>query len=711
MDKSWNFLKNNFSKGDQNILMQAMKACNIEVNTYEEALRECKSIYGNISYTDLLKKISTSLKISLKSEDLQSDRFMIGHIGYFLLKHDESFRLKFSSKELMPKDKEKFKLDFFLKLKTSEVFWLKIAMYVFWYYHMDVEYVEKSIDKNTDTADVVRNTFLVSVLPFATGFTSRIIGGIFRGAMFTAAIPAVGVALGVATSIYEINKFIEKSFVDKLPIHLTVVYLHLAHSYELSTIDEVKAILRTAIMNAIPKNVKGKYVWDDVRKGILQRIAPKLPVYDKKVVDCILANKSLLPSYPLETYIPHNVLKQIFKFNLKDLVDFIYGFDVPNADKSDFNMLGQFDYPKNILLVDYCFPYTKIHDLQYCLLSKEELDSSLTQLYYEFNGLNSKKLCLKNIEGHYKYIQLLDDQHFYNFSRRNCFDKMLYQDSNRIENYSKYADNVVYLTSKGISVYNGKEDEINRLKAEISSLKQRLIHLENSSLECENYKKRLQDQIEKCHRVKHDLEHLLGNIISPVKRYVKYKDNPKVKEEAFEKFKSSIHSYDILCKSWKILTQEEKHGELKKVSITEICEAFNNFTHKVDGVKHEIHNQISQEKDIYVYVSEHYELQVFSNIVSNLNAHAFVGVDRNRKLYSRISNDDVFVTISIENNGHPIEVNNPESLFQYRLPNKKGIGLSNIRDCMRYAKGDFRIEANTNNEYSTIYVLTFKIVK
>ena len=53
MDKSWNFLKNNFSKGDQNILMQAMKACNIEVNTYEEALRECKSIYGNISYTDL----------------------------------------------------------------------------------------------------------------------------------------------------------------------------------------------------------------------------------------------------------------------------------------------------------------------------------------------------------------------------------------------------------------------------------------------------------------------------------------------------------------------------------------------------------------------------------------------------------------------------------------------------------------------------------
>ena len=104
---------------------------------------------------------------------------MIGHIGYFLLKHDESFRLKFSSKELMPKDKEKFKLDFFLKLKTSEVFWLKIAMYVFWYYHMDVEYVEKSIDKNTDTADVVRNTFLVSVLPFATGFTSRIIGGIF----------------------------------------------------------------------------------------------------------------------------------------------------------------------------------------------------------------------------------------------------------------------------------------------------------------------------------------------------------------------------------------------------------------------------------------------------------------------------------------------------------------------------------------------------
>ena len=85
-------------------------------------------------------------------------------------------------------------------------------------------------------------------------------------------------------------------------------------------------------------------------------------------------------------------------------------------------------------------------------------------------------------------------------------------------------------------------------------------------------------------------------------------------------------------------------------------------------------------------------------------------MDENRKIYSRINNDDVSVTIFIENNGHPIEVDNPESLFQYRLPNKKGIGLSNIRYCMRYAKGDFRIESNINSEYSTIYMLTFKIV-
>ena len=712
MDKSWNFLKSNISKGEQNILMQAMKACDIGVNTYEEALRECENIYDSISYTDMLKKTSTSLNISLNSEDLQSDRLMIGYIGYFLFKHDESFRLKFSSKELMPKDKEKFKFEYFLKLKTSEVFWFKIAMYVFWYYHMDVESVVESIDKNTDMADVVKKTFIVSVLPFAVkGF----IGGILRGAMFTAAIPAIGVVLGgfgalVATSIYGINKFIDKSFVDKLPIHLTVVYLHITQSYELSTIDEAKAILRTAIMNAAPENVKGKYVWDDVRKGILQRIAKKLPVYDKKVVDCILANKSLVPSSPLETYIPQNILKQIFKFDLKNLVDFIYGFDVPNADKSDFNMLSQFDFPKNVLFVDYCFPYTQIHDLQYCLLNEEELDSSLTQLYYELNGLNSKVLCLKNIKGHYKYIQLLDEQHSYNFSRRSCFDKTPYQDSNRVENYSKYADNVVYLTNKGISVYNGKENEINRLKAEISSLKQRLVHLENLKSQCDNLKQQLSDQNERCHRVKHDLEHLLDDIIDPVRTYVAYYGKPKVMEEALERFKGSIHSYEVLCDSWKILTQEERYGDLKKVSMSEICKLLNDFIHKVDDVKHEIFNQISQEKDIFVYVSEHFELQVINNILRNFKEHAFVGMDRNRKLYSHISYDETSVTIFIENNGHPIEVDNPESLFQYRLPNKKGIGLSNIRDCMRYAKGDFRIESNINSEYCTIYVLTFKIV-
>ena len=702
MNRTWDFLKY-ASKSDQVILLQAMKVCNVKVNSYEEALNECEQMYGNMSYSDMLKKMSSSLNLSLSDKDFQSERLIIGHIGYFLLEHDESFRLQMSSRELLPSDKEKFKMEYFLKLKTSNVFWFKIAMYVFGYYHMDVENISDRIGENDSFSGLFRKSLLSSISPFAgIGIVSGVVGNIFKRGVFAApilgavAMPALGIAASVAACIYGFNKSINKAFVEKLPIHLSVIYFHIAQSFNISTIEEAKAILRIAIMNATNQDSDEMYVWDDVRKGLLQRIVKNLTVNNLDVVNRILKHKELIPSNSLNTYLPQRIINQILKFNKKDLIEFIYKFDVPNNIIRNYKLLESYNYSGKVLLKDYCFPVTRINAKRYCLLSDDKLKSLLTQLYYEINNLDSIKLCLREISGHYEFVQVL--------SAPRVKDMSSY--------YGKYANTIVYCSNNTVYAKSLIEvDDIKLLKTEIAELKKRLCDLENSSLECENYKKRLQDQIEKCHRVKHDLEHLLGNIISPVKRYVKYKDNPKVKEEAFEKFKSSIHSYDILCKSWKILTQEEKHGELKKVSITEICEAFNNFTHKVDGVKHEIHNQISQEKDIYVYVSEHYELQVFSNIVSNLNAHAFVGVDRNRKLYSRISNDDVFVTISIENNGHPIEVNNPESLFQYRLPNKKGIGLSNIRDCMRYAKGDFRIEANTNSEYSTIYVLTFKIVK
>ena len=690
MNRTWDFLKY-ASKSDQVILLQAMKVCNIKVNSYEEALNECEKMYGSISYFDMLKKMSLSLNLSLSDKDFQSEKLIIGHVGYFLLEHDESFRLQMSSREFLPSDKENFKKEYFLKLKTSEVFWFKIAMYIFGYYHMDIKIIADSTRKDKSFSDTFRRNLVSSILPFAgISLVSKIM-------MLGALVPGPGtlIATSVAASIFAINKYINKAFVEKLPIHLSVIYFHIAQSYNVETIEDAKAVLRIAIMNATTQVTDNVYGWDDVRKGLLQKIARDLTVKNKDVVNRILNHKELIPSNPLNTYLPQRIINQILSFNRKEIIGFIYEFDVPNNMIRNYKLLESYNYSGKVLLKDYCFPITKINGKRYCLLDSNPLRSLLTQLYYEINNLDSTKLCLKEVSGHYEFIQVLS------FSTIKDVSSL----------YSKYADSIVYCSNNAVYAKSLVEvDDIKLLKTEIAELKKRLCDLENSSIECENYKKRLQDQKEKCSRVKHDLEHLLDDIIDPVRTYVEFYGKPKVMEEALEKFKSSIESYNILCDSWKILTEEDMYGDLKKVSMTEICKELNDFIHKVDGVKHEIHNQILQEKDIFVYVSEHYKLQVFGNILSNLTDHAFVGMDENRKIYSRINNDDVSVTIFIENNGHPIEVDNPESLFQYRLPNKKGIGLSNIRYCMRYAKGDFRIESNINSEYSTIYMLTFKIV-
>lgn len=696
MNRTWDFLKY-ASKSDQVILLQAMKVCNIKVNSYEDALNEYEQMYGNMSYSDMLKNMSSSLNLSLNDKDFQSERLIIGHIGYFLLEHDESFRTEMASREFLPSNKEKFKMEYFLKLKTSNVFWFKIAMYVFGYYHMDVENISDRIGENDSFFGLFRKSLLSSA---SAGLVMGLWGTIWRFGMFAkpilaVAMPALSIAASVAACVYGINKSINKSFVEKLPIHLSVIYFHIVQSFNVSTIEEAKVVLRIAIMNAKTQVADEMYDWDDVRKGLLQRIVKSLTVNNQDIVNSILKHKELIPSNPLDTYLPQRIINQILKFNRKDLVDFIYEFDVPNNTIRNYKLLESYNYSGKVLLKDYCFPITKINGKRYCLLSDNKLKSLLTQLYYEINNLDSTKLCMRKISGHYTFIQVLSAPRVKDLS--SC--------------YGKYANTVVYCSNNTVYAKSLVEvDDIKFLKTEIAELRKRLCDLENLRLERDNFEKRLKDQIEKCHRVKHDLEHLLDYIIDPVKTYVDFYGKPKVMEKALEKFKDSIEYCDILCKSWQILTQENMHGNLKKVPMAYICKLVDDFTYKVDGVKHEIHNQISQKKDVFVYVSEYFELQVINNILSNLNDHAFVGMDGNRRLYSRISNDEVSITISIENNGHPIEVDNPETLFQYRLPKKKGIGLSNIRDCMRYAKGDFRIETNANSEYSTIYVLTFKIV-
>ena len=72
-------------------------------------------------------------------------------------------------------------------------------MYIFWYYHMDVEAVSDKTDKNTSCSDIIRQSFIASTLPFLeAGWVSRSLGGIFRGGMFSS---CSRVSRGIAATV------------------------------------------------------------------------------------------------------------------------------------------------------------------------------------------------------------------------------------------------------------------------------------------------------------------------------------------------------------------------------------------------------------------------------------------------------------------------------------------------------------------------------
>lgn len=505
MNMSWDYLRK-VSNDEFKAICSTIRT----INGFEVKTKDVKEILSNIGifkldYQDFLYKILKSLNAPINRSKLSLDFYVLAQLVKYVLENNKVLRDKFCEQERFV-SVNSFSSEFDYKINHSRVFAMKLPAYALL---LSGAVDAKSLSKYSSNSNKILTGALASSI---TG----ILGSGFLGISAMISGPLAIAAAGFPFAVNSIKSFFNDGISINLhkhwPLYMVLIQIHASHNQLFRSIEEAKNFIlevSSSIKDDIYMNRTYSYrVWSVSRLGFLQFLLNEgqdvvsithVPFWKVRL-------KHLLLDFDISQYIPLYVLKNLLRIPnmdkkqvINELIDYLYGMRATNFEKSYYSSLNKFletqDIPEHKgLIVDFCFPFSKVTNSTVFYVNKsknDECNHLLTQIYLDIHGYNISEYFCDNLRpSEFDYIFSLRD---------------------RNPDFIKYlSKNGLYLNYDALQQTKLENQISNKLSShqkdeKIKDLEMRLLAVE----------RQLEDKNIFCHRFHHDLGNLLGAIASP----------------------------------------------------------------------------------------------------------------------------------------------------------------------------------------------------
>ena len=694
MNMSWDYLRN-VSNDELKAICSTIRT----INGFDVKKKDVKEILSNIGifkldYQDFLYKILRSLNAPINRSKLSLDFYVLAQLVKYVLENNKVLRDKFCEQERFV-SVNTFSSEFDYKINHSRVFAMKLPAYALL---LSGAVDAKSLSKMNRNS--VENKYITGTL---TSYITGVLGSSLLGLSSLVAGPLGVIA---AVSFPFVSKSVKSIFGDGIsenlhknwPLYMVLIQIHASHNQQFRSIEEAKNFIlevSSSIKDDIHINRSCSYrKWSDSRLGFLQFLLNEgqdvisithVPFWKEHL-------QRLSSNFDISQYIPLYVLMNLLRIPnmdkkqvINELIDFLYGMRATNFEKSYYSSLNKFlvtqEMPEHkVLIVDFCFPFSKITQSTVFYVNKGENDECnhlLTQIYLDIHGYNIPEYFCDNLESsEFDYIFSLRDRH-------PEFVKCLSKDG-------------LYLSSDTLLQTELENNLSNKLSSHQKDKKIKELEQKVSALE-----RQLNDKIIFCSRFHHDLGNVFGTIISPIKTKKKFPQYV-ISDDDIEKADKNIELFREL---WDRIVSEKKYGEPEKIPAQKLLD---NLCKEIKK-KWNLRGENITIDNANVNMSESDFCNVVHNLIQNFDRHAFPHI---------VSQSDPIVNIEVQiidnqllfyvsNNGEPYE-GDINKFFDYKLDTKKGLGVSSMRECMRHFEGDLNVSLEA--DHTITYIFSFKIV-
>lgn len=693
MNMSWDYLRK-VSNDELKAICSTIRT----INGFEVKKKDVKEILSNIDifkldYQDFLYKILKSLNAPINRSKLSLDFYVLAQLVKYVLENNKVLRDKFCEQERFV-SVNTFSSEFDHKMNNSRVFAMKLPAYALLLSGaVDAKSLSK-INRNT-----VENKYVTGTL---TSYITGVFGSSLLGLSSLIAGPLGVIA---AVSFPFVSKSVKSIFGDGIsdnlhkhwPLYMVLIQIHASHNQQFRSIEEAKNFIlevSSSIKDDIRINSSYSYrKWSDSRLGFLQFLLNEgqdvisithVPFWKVRL-------KHLLLDFDISQYIPLYVLKNLLRIPnmdkkqvINELIDYLYGMRATNFEKSYYSSLNKFletqDIPEHKgLIVDFCFPFSKVTNSTVFYVNKsknDECNHLLTQIYLDIHGYNISEYFCDNLRpSEFDYIFSLRD---------------------RNPDFIKYlSKNGLYLNYDALQQTKLENQISNKLSShqkdeKIKDLEMRLLAVE----------RQLEDKNIFCHRFHHDLGNLLGAIASPFDIKKKFPDYV-ITDDDIAKIANNVELFREL---WDRLVSEKKYGKPEKIPAQKLLD----ILCKEIKIKWNLKGEDIKIDDVNVNMSESDFCTVVHNLTQNFDRHAFPSIVKQSDSMVNIEVQfiDNQLLIYVGNNGEPYE-GDINKFFDYKLDTKKGLGVSSMRECMRHFGGDLKV--SLESDLTVTYIFSFKI--
>ena len=694
MNMSWDYLRK-VSNDEVKAICSTIRT----INGFDVKKKDVKEILSNIGifkldYQDFLYKILRSLNAPINRSKLSLDFYVLAQLVKYVLENNKVLRDKFCEQERFV-SVNTFSSEFDYKINHSRVFAMKLPAYALL---LSGAVDAKSLSKMNRNS--VENKYITGTL---TSYITGVLGSSLLGLSSLVAGPLGVIA---AVSFPFVSKSVKSIFGDGIsdnmhkhwPLYMVLIQIHASHNQQFRSIEEAKNFIlevSSSIKDDIYINRSYPYrKWSDSRLGFLQFLLNEgqdvisithVPFWKEHL-------QRLSSNFDISQYIPLYVLKNLLRIPnmdkkqvINELIDFLYGMRATNFEKSYYSSLNKFlvtqEMPEHkVLIVDFCFPFSKITQSTVFYVNKGENDECnhlLTQIYLDIHGYNIPEYFCDNLEfSEFDYIFSLRDRH-------PEFVKCLSKDG-------------LYLSSDTLLQTELENNLSNKLSSQQKDEKIKELEMRLSVLE-----KRLMDNKIFFDRFHHDLGNILIHIANP---FDKKKKIPNYVITDVE-IANVTNNIELFRELWDRIVSEKKYGKPKKIPAQKILDNLCTEIRK----KWNLRGENITIDNVNVNMSESDFCNVVHNLIQNFDRHAFPSIveQSDSMVNIEVQFKDKQLLIYVGNNGEPYE-GDINKFFDYKFDTKKGLGVSSMRECMRHFEGD--LDVSLESDFTITYIFLFKIV-
>lgn len=694
MNMSWDYLRK-VSNDELKAICSTIRT----INGFDVKKKDVKEILSNIGifkldYQDFLYKILRSLNAPINRSKLSLDFYVLAQLVKYVLENNKVLRDKFCEQERFV-SVNTFSSEFDYKINHSRVFAMKLPAYALL---LSGAVDAKSLSKMNRNS--VENKYITGTL---TSYITGVLGSSLLGLSSLVAGPLGVIA---AVSFPFVSKSVKSIFGDGIsenlhknwPLYMVLIQIHASHNQQFRSIEEAKNFIlevSSSIKDDIHINRSCSYrKWSDSRLGFLQFLLNEgqdvisithVPFWKEHL-------QRLSSNFDISQYIPLYVLKNLLRIPnmdkkqvINELIDFLYGMRATNFEKSYYSSLNKFlvtqEMPEHkVLIVDFCFPFSKVTQSTVFYVNKGENDECnhlLTQIYLDIHGYNIPEYFCDNLgSSEFDYIISLRD-------RNPEFVKCLSKDGLYLSSDTLLQTELENNLSDKLSSHQ-KDEKIKELEMRLSALE-----------------KRLEDNKIFFDRFHHDLGNILIHIATPFDKKKKI-PNYVITDDEIANVTNNIELFREL---WDRIVSEKKYGKPEKIPAQKLLD---NLCKEIKK-KWNLRGENITIDNVNVNMSESDFCNVVHNLIQNFDRHAFPSIveQSDSMVNIEVQFKDKQLLIYVGNNGEPYE-GDINKFFDYKFDTKKGLGVSSMRECMRHFEGD--LDVSLESDFTITYIFLFKII-